>query len=231
MKTYIEVKQLSKSYRKTPVLKNIDLQLEGSKIIGLVGPNGAGKSTFLKILAGLLRDYEGEAKIKGEEVGLSTKSKVAFLPDSQFIDRSWTGLDAAVFYNDLYEDFSMEKAEELFHKMNVDFKIPFAYLSKGMRDKFQLALTLAREEDVYLFDEPLGGVDPASLDFILESILESYREDALFVIATHLIRDVENILDEVVFLRDGEIYMHENCDVLRERSGKTIDDLFREVYR
>lgn len=227
----IEVRNLSKKYGRKPVLRNIDLKLEKGKIIGLCGPNGAGKTTLIKILVGLLRDYDGEVQVRGHEIGSLSKASISYLPDIEYIAPSMTGVKISSMYKDMYPDFDVHELEELFHKMRLEGNMPISQMSKGMREKFQLALCLSRKADVYIFDEPIAGVDPASRDLIIETILTTYSKNALLLISTHLIQDIEAVLDEVVFIKDGSVILHENCDDLREARGQSVDEIFREEFK
>ncbi|MDE8081616.1 ABC transporter ATP-binding protein [Erysipelothrix rhusiopathiae] len=225
------ISHLNKHYGKNQVLKNINLNLDSGKIIGLCGPNGAGKTTLIKTIVGLLRDYHGDIQVCGYPVGSDSKALVSYLPDVEYLAPNLTGLKAARLYSDMYSDFDMGVLEDLFLKMKLDGSMPVSKMSKGMREKFQLALCLSRKARIYIFDEPIAGVDPASRDSIIETILSNYTQDALLIISTHLIQDIEGVLDEVVFIKDGAILMHENCDDLREARGQTIDEIFREEFK
>lgn len=227
----VEIKNLSKSYGKDKVLNDINLSFNKGQIIGLCGPNGTGKTTLIKILVGLLRDYEGSVTIDGLPLGVESRAKISYLPDIEYLSSNTTGLQAAAIYADLYDDFDINLMEELFTKMQLDADKRVNQMSKGMREKFQLALCLSRKADIYILDEPIAGVDPAARDQIIETIIENYTKDALLIIATHLIQDIEMVLDEVVFIKGGEILLHENCELLREQRGKSIDEIFREEFR
>lgn len=228
---FLEINDLVKSYGKHPVIRNVNLSLDKGKIIGLCGENGAGKTTIIKMIVGLLKDYSGEIRIDGMPIGPESKLRISYQPDRLVLPKTLTGIKAAQLYSDFYPDFDPLRLEELFVKMKLDGSMPIAKMSKGMVEKFQLALTLSRKADIYIFDEPIAGVDPASRDSILETILGSYAQNSLLIISTHLIQDIESVLDEVIFVKGGEIYLHRNCDELRESEGKTIDELFREVYK
>lgn len=228
---YLEIKNLSKNYGKFPVLRNVNLSLDRGKIIGLCGENGAGKTTLIKSIVGLLKDYNGDITVGGNKLGIESKALISYQPDRLTLPKSLTGIKAAQLYSDFYPDFDPLVLEDLFVKLKLDGTLPISKMSKGMVEKFQLALTLSRKAHIYIFDEPIAGVDPASRDSILETILSNYTQDALLIISTHLIQDIETILDEVIFIKGGEILLHRNCDDLREEEGKTIDELFREVYK
>lgn len=228
---FLEIKNLQKSYGNFPVLKDINLSLDKGKIIGLCGENGAGKTTIIKTIVGLLKDYKGEIYVGGELVGPKTKALISYQPDRLTLPKSLTGVKASALYSDFYEDFDPLALEDLFIKLKLDGNMPISKMSKGMVEKFQLALTLSRKAEVYIFDEPIAGVDPASRDSILETILGTYAQNSLLIISTHLIQDIEKVLDEVIFIKGGGVYLHRNCDELREEENKTIDELFREVYK
>lgn len=227
----IQTRNLSKSYRKQVALEDVNLDLQSGRIIGLCGPNGSGKTTLIKILMGLLRDYEGEARIGGFDISKDSKALCSYLPDKTYFEKKMTGQQAIHVFKDMYQDFSEEKMHTLLQSFDVSAQLSFKEMSKGMQEKFQLALVLARNAHVYLLDEPIGGVDPASREKIMNSILTSYAQDSLLLISTHLISDIESILDEVIFLQNGRVVVHENCDELRERVGQSVDAYFREVFR
>ncbi|MBQ8987021.1 MAG: ABC transporter ATP-binding protein [Lachnospiraceae bacterium] len=227
----LECRALSKNYGSLEALRSIDLTLESGRIVGLVGPNGSGKTTLIKLAQHLLTPTSGMITIDGMIPGPETKAIVSYLPDRDFIP-PWMNLDGLMeFYRTFYGDFNPGKAANMLHALGVNNKQPFAKMSKGTREKVQLIFTMSREARMYLLDEPIAGVDPATRDYILRTILSNYSENALVLISTHLITDVEPILDEVVFLQNGTIGLHENADALREKTGKSIDGYFREVYR
>lgn len=231
MSNIIEIKHLNKNYGKYDILKDVNLNLDQGKIVGLCGPNGAGKTTLIKILSGLLRAYEGEVLVGGQPIGKNSKALISYLPDINYFDDSITAKKADSLYKDMYADYDSQIFLELLEKMKLDYDQPLKKMSKGMKEKFQLALCLSRQAEIYLIDEPIAGVDPASRDLIIETILGTYHEDALIIISTHLIQDIEAVLDEVIFLKEGEVMLHENCDELRERTGQSVNEVFREVFR
>lgn len=231
MSKLLEIKNVSKKYGKKEVLKDITLSLDSGKIIGLCGPNGSGKTTLIKSIVGLLKDYKGEILIDGKPVGPETKAIVSYLPDIDSLSGNTTGHKISSLYADMYEDFDIHLLEDLFVKMKLDGKMMVSQMSKGMREKFQLALCLSRKAHIYILDEPIAGVDPASRDSIIETIIETYIDDALLLISTHLIQDIEPVLEEVIFLNEGVVTLHDNCDVLREQHDKSIDALFREEFK
>ena len=227
----LECRGLSKNYGSVQALKNIDLSLESGRIVGLVGPNGSGKTTLIKLAQHLLTPTSGMITIDGMLPGPQTKAFVSYLPDRDFLPQ-WMNLDQlTAFYHEFFTDFNPAKSADMLESLGVTGNMPLGKMSKGTREKVQLIFTMSREARVYLLDEPIAGVDPATRDYILRTILTNYSENALVLISTHLITDVEPILDEVVFLQNGTIALHENADALRERTGKSIDGYFREVYR
>ena len=222
---------MTKRYGNLAALDNIDLSLEPGRIVGLVGPNGSGKTTLIKLAQHLLTPTGGEVLIDGMKPGPETKAVVSYLPDRDFLP-SWMNVESLLyFYEDFYKDFDMDKAVQMLQALNIEPRRPFKSLSKGTKEKVQLIMTMSRSAKVYLLDEPIAGVDPAARDYILRTIIGNYSENALVLISTHLIADVEPVLDEVVFLKQGHIELHENTDALRERTGMSVDNYFREVYR
>lgn len=231
MDTILKATDLRKSYLKKRALNGINIELKKGKILGLLGPNGSGKTTFIKIAAGILRSTSGEILIDGQKPGIYTKSIVSYLPDVNYLFKWMKIKDAVDFFNDFYSDFSVEKSKSLleFMKLNEDDKI--TSLSKGMLEKLNLALVLSREAKLYIFDEPLGGVDPATRDIIIDAIIKNCDEDTSMIITTHLVKDIERLFDDVAFIFDGEITMQGDAEELRTKSGKSIDELFREAYQ
>lgn len=227
----LECRNLTKKYGNLTALDNIDLTLEPGRIVGLVGPNGSGKTTLIKLAQHMLTPTEGQILIGGAEPGPWTKGMVSYLPDRDFLP-SWMNVDSLLhFYMDFYQDFDPDRARQMLESLGIDPRMTFKKLSKGTREKVQLIMTMSRKASVYLLDEPIAGVDPAARDYILRTIISSYSENALVLISTHLIADVEPVLDEVVFLKQGHIELHENADALREQTGMSVDGYFREVYK
>jgi ABC-2 type transport system ATP-binding protein len=227
----IEIKNVTKTYDGKPALINVNLSLQAGKIIGLLGPNGSGKTTLIKILNGLLRDYKGEVLIDGNPVNEISKSLVSYLPDRNYLP-NWTNAEGAIkIFKDLYQDFDEEKMRSLFAKLNLDPKQPLKKMSKGMKEKFQLALVMSRNAKIYILDEPIGGVDPAARELILKTILENYAPESLVLISTHLIADIEQIFDSVIFLKEGQVVLFEDVDTIRQTQGKSIEEYFKEVFR
>ncbi|MBQ4282571.1 MAG: ABC transporter ATP-binding protein [Lachnospira sp.] len=230
MSMLIGVKGLHKKYGKKPVLKGLNLELKSGRIIGLLGPNGSGKSTFIKCLAGVLTPNEGEITIAGKKVGIETKEIVSYLPERTYFSPNMKVKETIEFFKDFYKDFREERAMDLLSKLDISLDSKIKHLSKGTREKVQLVLVMSREAKLYLLDEPIGGVDPAARDYILKTILTNYSEEASVIISTHLISDVENVLDDVIFIQNGEIALSSSVDDIREKNGKSVDALFREVF-
>ncbi len=227
----LQCRNLSKKYGATEALRGIDLELEAGRIVGLLGPNGSGKTTFIKLANGLLKPSEGEILIDGNSPGKETKAEVAYLPDRDFLPDYMSVSQLIKYYSDFFDDMNMAKAEEMLRSLDLDKDMKLKKMSKGTREKVQLILTMSRDAKVYFLDEPIAGVDPAARDYILRTIITNYNPDALVVISTHLIADVENVLDEVVFIKEGKIVLHKEADVIREEEAKSIDGLFREVFK
>ena len=227
----LECRQLTKKYGNITALDHIDLALEPGRIVGLVGPNGSGKTTLIKLAQHLLTPTDGQILVGGIRPGPETKAMVSYLPDRDFLP-SWMNVESLLdFYADFYADFDPARALQMLEALGINPKQAFKKLSKGTREKVQLIMTMSRNAAVYLLDEPIAGVDPAARDYILRTIISNYSENGLVLISTHLIADVEPVLDEVVFLKQGHIELHENADALRERTGMSVDGYFREVYR
>lgn len=230
MENILEFKSVSKSYGSKKALRDVSFSIGAGKIVGLLGTNGSGKSTIMKIAAGLIPSTRGTAAVRSNTPGLKTKADVSFMPD-QPLTESWMKVrDAVHFYRDFYADFDEEKARKMLDFMNLNEKERVTSLSKGMNERLHLTLTLSRNAKLYLLDEPIGGVDPVARDKILDAIVEFYNEDSSLLISTHLVRDIERIFDEVIFIREGEIVMQQEVEALRMKYGKSVDDMFKEVY-
>lgn len=227
----VEVKALTKSYKSKAVLNNISLALEPGHIVGLLGPNGSGKTTLIKILTGAIKDYQGNVSINGDPVGPGTKAVVSYLPDTAYFSPWMRPTDMISLFKDFYADFDDKKCLDMLHRLGLSEKQRIKSMSKGMIEKFQLCLVMSRNALFYVLDEPIGGVDPAARDFILDTILTNYNENSTILMSTHLISDVERIFDTVIFLREGEIVLQGNIDNIREEEGKSIDQLFREGFK
>lgn len=227
----IEVSSLNKHYGSQLVLNNLSLSLGSGKIVGLLGPNGCGKSTLLKILAGLIADYQGTVRLDGHQPDTHTRSIVSYLPERTYLSGWMRPIDAFALFTDFYADFDRQKADEMMKNFNLNPKQPIKTMSKGMQEKLQLILVMSRRARIYLLDEPMGGVDPAARSAILDVVLNNYQDDALMILATHMIYDVEKIFDEVIMMGFAELIMQGQTDQLREQYGKSIDDIFREVFK
>ena len=231
MSELVELSGLTKSYGKgTPAVNNISLKLPKGKIIGLLGPNGSGKTTLIKLINGLLTADAGSIRINGVEVGSQTKANVAYLPDRSYLSENQTISQILDFFSDFYADFSRERAEGLLQDLGIDAKRKLKTLSKGNKEKVQLILVMSRRADLYVLDEPIAGVDPAARDYILRTIINNYNPEATVLISTHLISDVESVLDEVIFMRYGHLVLYTSVDNIREQHGKSVDAYFREVF-
>jgi len=228
----LECKGLSKRYISYgPIaLDNINLTLEAGKIIGLLGPNGSGKTTLIKIINGLLTDFVGEVLIDGKAPGVETKKIVAYLPDTTYLS-DWMRVDQVLeFFTDFYADFDKARALEMLSSLQIDPKSRLKSLSKGTKEKVQLILVMSRDAKLYVLDEPIGGVDPAARDYILKTIITNYSPEATVLIATHLIADIESVLDEVIFVNQGVVVLQDTVDHIREERGQSVDAMFREVF-
>lgn len=231
MSVMVKCNGITKRYGRLTALNNINLTLESGRIIGLLGPNGSGKTTLLKLANGLLVPTSGEILLDGNRPGIETKRIVSYLPDANYLP-AWMSVEGLMeLFQDFYEDFDVVKAKEMLLQLNLDESRKLKTLSKGNKEKVQLILAMSRKAKIYFLDEPIGGVDPAARDFILNTIIKNYSEDATVVISTHLISDIERILDEVIFINQGQLVSHRIVDEIRETEGKSVDALFREVFR
>ncbi len=231
MNTILECKSLTKKFSDFFALSDVNLTLERGRIIGLLGPNGSGKSTLLKMINGLLVPDTGSVLIAGMEPGVESKKIVSYLPERTYLADWMTVNEMVGFFQDFYEDFDSKKAYDMLERLHIDPKKRLKTMSKGTKEKVQLILVMSRDADLYCLDEPIGGVDPASRDYILNTIISNYNENATVLISTHLIADIENILDEVIFIKDGMVTLHSAVDDVRTKEGKSIDSLFREVFK
>ncbi len=231
MTALLECKNLSKIYDRKQALNTVNLSIERGKIVGLLGPNGSGKTTLIKLINGLLQPTTGEVLINGIAPGVESKKIVAYLPDKTYLNEWMTIKDLLRFFADFYENFNTEKAKAMLKDLSIDETVKLKTLSKGNKEKVQLILVMAREAELYLLDEPIGGVDPAARDYILKTILTNYNNNASILLSTHLIQDVEQIFDNIIFLNQGNIVLDESVDKIREERGKSIDALFREVFK
>ena len=227
----LECRNLVKSYGNKLALEGIDLSMKRGRIVGLLGPNGSGKSTLIKLANGLLTPTSGELLINGNKPGIETKKIVSYLPERTYLADWMKVSDIINFFKDFYEDFNVEKAYDMLSKLNINANDKLKTMSKGTKEKVQLILVMSREAELYFLDEPIAGVDPAARDYILNTIISNYNENATVVISTHLISDIEQILDDVIFISYGKIYLSKSVDEIREEEGKRVDALFREVFR
>jgi len=227
----MKISKLVKRFGPNFALDDVSLELEGGQIVGLLGPNGSGKTTLLKLINGLLTPDAGAIMIEGREPSPETKALVAYLPDRNSLPDYMTTTELINMYSDFFADFDREKAEAMVDDLGLDRGQMLKKMSKGTKEKLQLILVMSRRAKVYMLDEPIGGVDPATRDYILRTIISNYDEDAVVIISTHLIADVESVLDDVVFLQNGKVVLHETAEEIREKQGKSVDELFREVFR
>ena len=227
----IEFQNLSKTFGKTKAVDNLSLSIAPGKIIGLLGPNGSGKSTLFKLINGLLEPTKGQVLIEGQAPSMESKKIISYLPERTYLNDWMKIRDILNFFHDFYEDFDLVKAQEMLRVLGLDERHPLKTLSKGNKEKVQLILVMSRKAKIYLLDEPIGGVDPAARDFILETILSNYQEDATMIISTHLISDIEKVFDEVILLQNGSVYDYDSVDSIRAKTGKSVDELFREVFK
>ncbi len=231
MSNLVELNAVTKSYdAKTAAVDHVTLTLPRGKIIGLLGPNGSGKTTLIKMLNGLLTPTSGSVRINGQSIGPETKARVAYLPDRTYLTGNKTVAQILDYFVDFYADFSREKAEGMLRSLNIDPKARMRSLSKGTKEKVQLILVMSRNADLYILDEPIAGVDPAARDYILRTIINNYNPEATVMISTHLISDIEQVLDEVIFMRYGKLVLYTSVDNIREEKGKSVDAYFREVF-
>ncbi|NLC67642.1 MAG: ABC transporter ATP-binding protein [Clostridiaceae bacterium] len=231
MSIILESKNLTKTFGATKALDNVSFAVERGRIVGLLGPNGSGKSTFIKICNELLTPTSGEVRIEDLNPGVETKRIVSYLPEKTYLN-DWMKVSQIVgFFQDFYTDFNPEKAYDMLKRLNIDPNSRLKTLSKGTKEKVQLILVMSREARLYLLDEPIGGVDPAARDYILDTIIRNYSDDASIVLSTHLIADIEKILDDVIFLKKGRVILAKTVDEIRDEYGKSVDALFREVFK
>ena len=222
---------LSKTYDFDNALNNVNLSIESGKIIGLLGPNGSGKTTFIKLLNGLLKPTEGEIFIDGKNPGVETKKIVVYLPDKNYLDNSKTVKAILQLFADFYDDFDLERAQNMLKDLGIDITRRCKLLSKGMKEKVQLILVMCRRAKLYLLDEPIAGVDPAARDYILNTVIKNYNREATVIISTQLIADVEKVLDEAIFISKGEILLYQDVKSIINEHNKTVDEYFREVFK
>lgn len=229
--TLVECKKLTKKYGNFKALDNVSLKLSKGKIIGLLGSNGSGKTTLIKLINNLLTSTSGEVLISGNKPGVESKKIVSYLPERNYLNDSMKVREVINLFKDFYDNFNENKANKLFEKLDIDTNKRIKTLSKGTKEKVQLILVMSRDADLYILDEPIGGVDPAARDLILDTILNNFNKNASILISTHLISDIERILDEVIFISKGKITKHEDTDKLRNEKNKSIDEIFREEFK
>ena len=227
----IQCRGLYKTYGLRPALSDVNLEVGPGRIVGLLGPNGSGKTTLIKLLCGLIQPTTGTLAVDGSAIGTYTKSVISYLPDRMYFADWMKATDLFDLFQDFYSDFEYEKALAMCQSLGVEPRDRLKSMSKGTKEKVQLVLVMARSAKLYLLDEPIAGVDPAARDFILRTILTNYNEEGTVLISTHLISDVEKVLDEAIFLKEGKISLHETVDNIREKEGKSVDALFREIFR
>lgn len=231
MNSILECSHITKRFGSFTALNDVSFTVEPGRIIGLLGPNGSGKSTFIKLANGLLTPSAGSISICGHPVGVETKRRVSYLPDKNYLNDGLRIDQILDYFHDFYDNFDLNKAYEMLQRLNINPKSRLKTLSKGTKEKVQLILVMSRTADLYLLDEPIGGVDPAARDYILNTILSNYNEQGSIVISTHLISDIEPILDDIIFIKDGNVVMTSSVDEIREENGKSVDALFREVFK
>ena len=227
----LELKHVYKNYGSTEVLKDVNLSVEQGKIIGLLGKNGTGKTTLIKLINDLLTPTKGEILINGRSVGIESKKIISYLPERTYLNKQMKVSEVINYFEDFYENFDAEKARKLLKDLDLNINQKLAKMSKGMQEKVQLVLVMSRRADLYILDEPLGGVDPATRDYILDTILNNFNENASVIISTHLISDIERILDEVIFINDGKIILQSETDELRNKENGSIDEIFRRMFK
>ena len=227
----LEIKDLNKNFDNKKILKDINLSITEGKIIGLLGKNGAGKTTLIKLINDLLTPTSGKILVKGKEIGVESKKVISYLPERTYLNKQMKVSEIIDYFKDFYNDFSDKKAKKLLKDLDLDINSKIAKMSKGMQEKLQLVLVMSRNADLYILDEPLGGVDPATREYILDTILSNFNEKASVIISTHLISDIERILDEVIFIDKGKIIIQSDADKLRNKEKSSIDEIFRRMFK
>ena len=227
----LECINVNKSFGEKHVLKNVNIKIPRGKIIGLLGKNGTGKSTLIKLINDLLTIDDGKILVNGESVGVESKKIISYLPERTYLDKSMTVKDVIKYFKEFYDNFDEDKAMKLLKDLDLNINEKLSKMSKGMQEKVQLVLVMSRSADLYILDEPLGGVDPATRDYILDTILTNFNEGASVIISTHLISDIERILDEVIFIDKGKIVLQDSADKLREKENSSIDEVFRRMFK
>ena len=227
----LEVSHVTKSYGNNIVLDDVTFNISKGKIVGLLGPNGSGKTTLIKLINDLLKEDSGTIKVEGLDLGVETKKLISYLPDKNYLNNNMTVLELLNYFKDFYEDFRIDKAKELIGKLNLDLNQKLKTMSKGTKEKVQLILVMSRKAKLYILDEPIGGIDPAARDYIINTILTNFSNDASLLISTHLISDLEKVLDEVIFLKNGKVVRNGSTDEIRKETNMSINDLFREEFK
>ena len=227
----LEVKNLNKKFDNKKILKDINFSIDKGKIVGLLGKNGVGKTTLIKLINDLLTPTSGEILVNGNKVGVETKKVISYLPERTYLNKQMKVSEVINYFEDFYEDFDSKKAKKLLKELDLDINQKLTKMSKGMQEKVQLVLVMSRKADLYVLDEPLGGVDPATRDYILDTILSNFDEGSSVIISTHLIADIEKILDEVIFIDKGEIVLQSDADKLRNKEKSSIDEIFRRMFK
>ena len=227
----LECKNLSKSFDNKKILKDINLIIPRGKIVGLLGKNGQGKTTLIKLINDLLTPTSGEILIEGKHPGVESKRIISYLPERTYLDKEMKVIDTLNYFNEFYDNFDIKKAKKLLKDLDLDINSKISKMSKGMQEKLQLILVMSRDADLYILDEPLGGVDPATRDYILDTILSNFKEGSSVIISTHLISDIERILDEVIFIDKGKIMLTAPADELRKKEKSSIDEIFRRTFK
>ena len=227
----LEINNLNKSFDNKEILKDINLSIQSGKIIGLLGKNGVGKTTLIKLINDLLTPTSGEILIKGQKIGVETKKVISYLPERTYLNKQMKVSEVISYFEDFYDNFDSKKAKKLLKDLDLDINQKLSKMSKGMQEKVQLVLVMSRNADLYVLDEPLGGVDPATRDYILDTILSNFNENASVIISTHLISDIEKILDEVIFIDKGQIVLQSDADKLRNKENASIDEIFRRMFK
>ena len=227
----LEIKDLNKSFDNKEILKDINLSIQSGRIIGLLGKNGVGKTTLIKLINDLLTPTSGKILINGQKIGVETKKVIAYLPERTYLNKQMKVSEVISYFEDFYDNFDSEKAKKLLKDLDLDINQKLSKMSKGMQEKVQLVLVMSRNADLYVLDEPLGGVDPATRDYILDTILSNFNENASVIISTHLISDIEKILDEVIFIDKGQIVLQSDADKLRNKENASIDEIFRRMFK
>jgi len=227
----LEVKNLDKNFGNKEILKDINFSITNGRIVGLLGKNGAGKSTLIKLINDLLTPTSGEILIKGQKIGVETKKVISYLPERTYLNKEMKVSEVISYFEDFYENFDSEKAKKLLKDLDLNIDEKLSKMSKGMQEKVGLVLVMSRNADLYVLDEPLGGVDPATRDYILDTILSNFNENASVIISTHLISDIEKILDEVIFIDKGKLILQSDADKLRDKEKSSIDEIFRRMFK